>query len=252
MRVVIIEDELLAGDKLSEFIHRYDSRIKIVARLESVKDSSVWFGENRAPDLIFSDIELLDGNVFRLYENNRIPCPTIFTTAYDQFWLQAFERNGIAYLLKPFAFEKFVAAMQKFESLRQNFVSAQQDFWHEVQATLARPKYKERLVIKVKGGIRLLETCQIAFIKTQDEIPFAFDAGGNKFPLKENLTELEQILDPGIFFRLNRSEIVNLNFIERLEPDFRDRLVVRLRNLNIKLISSTNRTPNFRKWLENL
>ncbi|HEX8396835.1 MAG TPA: LytTR family DNA-binding domain-containing protein [Pyrinomonadaceae bacterium] len=252
MRVVVIEDELPAGDKLSEFIHRYDRQIKIVARLESVKDSFVWFNENRAPDLVFSDIELLDGNVFRLYENGRVACPTIFTTAYDQFWLQAFERNGIAYLLKPFAYEKFVAAMQKFESLRQNFVSAQQDFWHKVQANLAQPNYKERLIVKVKGGIRLLETNQIAFIKTQDEIPFAFDAEGNKFPLKENLTELEQILDPKTFFRLNRSEIVNLNFIERLEPDFRDRLVVRLRNLNIKLVSSTNRTPNLRKWLESL
>ncbi len=252
MKVVIIEDEPPASEKLSEFLERYDPTIEIVACLESVKDSLQWFRSNRLPDLVFSDIELLDGNVFQLYESVQVACPIIFTTAYDQFWLQAFERNGIAYLLKPFAFEKFVAAMQKFETLKQTFVSAQKDFWREIQTSFTEPKYKERFVVKVRGGIQFIETRQIAFIKMQNEIPFAFDATGNKFPLKENLTELEQILDPKTFFRLNRSEIVNLNFIERLEPDFHDRLVVRLQNLNIRLTSSTNRTPDLRKWLKNL
>jgi DNA-binding LytR/AlgR family response regulator len=250
MRVVIIEDEPLAADKLSEFIRRYDNEIQIVARLESVQGSFVWFRENRSPDLVFSDIELLDGNVFPLYEGGKITCPIIFTTAYDQFWMQAFERNGIAYLLKPFSFEKFTAAMQKFETLKQNFISVQRDFWREVQAGFTQPKYKERFVVKVKGGIRLLETNTIAFIQIQNEIPFAFDAAGNKFPLNESLAQLEQILNPSTFFRLNRSEIVNLNFIESLEPYFHDRLVVNLRNLKVKLVSSTNRTPGLRKWLE--
>jgi DNA-binding LytR/AlgR family response regulator len=249
MRVIIIEDEPPASEKLSEFVARYDRGIQIVARLESVKDSLVWFAENRQPDLVFTDIELLDGNVFHLFENGKITCPAIFTTAYDQFWLQAFERNGIAYLLKPFAFEKFVQAMRKFETLEQNFVSAQKDFWLSVQTSFNEPKYKERFVVKVRAGIQFVETRQIAFIKTQNEIPFAFDAAGNKFPLKENLIELEQILNPKMFFRLNRGEIVNLEYIERLEPDFRDRLVVKLRNLNIKLVSSTSRTLNLRKWL---
>ena len=252
MRVVIIEDEPPASEKLGEFIARYDREIQIVVNLESVEESIVWFAGNPAPDLVFSDIELLDGNVFHLLESSDVACPIIFTTAYDQFWMQAFERNGIAYLLKPFTFEKFVAALKKFEKLKQSLSLAQKDLWREIQASFTAPKYKERFVVKTRGGIRLLETEAIAFVKMQNEIPFAFDASGNKFPLKENLTELEQILDPKMFFRLNRSEIVNLNFIERLEPDFHDRLVICLRNLNIRLVSSTNRTPNLRKWLESL
>lgn len=250
MRVVVIEDEPPACEKLCEFIERYDREIQIAARLASVKESLVWFRENRQPDLVFSDIELLDGNVFHLFESGKVTCPIIFTTAYDQFWMQAFERNGIAYLLKPFDFGKFVTAMQKFETLKQNFVFAQKDFWREVQTNFAQPKYKERFVVRVKGGIKLLETRSIAFIQMQNEIPFAFDAAGGKFPLSESLSQLEQVLDSKTFFRLNRSEIVNLNFIESLEPDFHDRLVVRLRNLNVRLVSSTNRTPNLRKWLE--
>ena len=250
MRVVIIEDEPPAAHKLSQFIKRYDRHIEIADSLSSVQESISWFRQNAAPDLIISDIELLDGNVFEVFENREILCPIIFTTAYDEFWMQAFERNGIAYLLKPLSFEKFAAAMQKFEKLKRNFVGAQTDFWREMQASFAAPKYKERFVVKIKGGIQFIETGQIAFIKMQNEIPFAFDAAGVKFPLSENLTQLEQNLDPKIFFRLNRSEIINLNFIERLEPDFRDRLIVKLRNLNIKLVSSTNRTPVLRKWLE--
>lgn len=250
MRVVIIEDEPPAGEKLSEFINRFDQEIQIVAHLESVKDSLAWFQENRLPDLVFSDIELLDGNVFHLYENAVISCPIIFTTAYDQYWLQAFERNGIAYLLKPFTFEKFVIAMQKYEVLKINFSLDHHDFWREIKASFMEPKYKERFVVKVKGGIKLLETSQIAFIQMKNEIPFAFDSAGNKFPLNESLSQLEKLLDPGKFFRLNHSEIVNLEFIERLEPDFHDRLSVKLRNSNVRLVSSTNRTPNLRKWLE--
>jgi DNA-binding LytR/AlgR family response regulator len=161
-------------------------------------------------------------------------------------------RNGIAYLLKPFSFEKFAAAMRKFETLKQNFAAAtQRDVWLEIGTSFAAPKYKERLVVKVKGGVRLLETRQIAFVKTQNEIVFGFSENGSKYPLKETLAELEQILDPRMFFRTSRSEIVNLDFIERLEPDYSDRLVVRLKNLQARLVSSTSRTPGLRKWLEN-
>lgn len=252
MKVVIIEDEPPAREKLGKFIARYDRQIEILAQLESVAATLRYF-EMRAsaPDLVFADIELLDGNVFEVFETGKITCPVIFTTAYDQFLLQAFERNGIAYLLKPFDFQKFAAAMRKFETLKNNFAWATDDFLREIQENLRQPKYKERFVIKTASGIRLLETKQIAFIQMQNEIPFAFDAAGNKFPLGATLTELEKTLDPKAFFRLNRSEIVNLDFIENLKPDFHDRLVVCLRNLNIKLVSSTSRTPSLRRWLEN-
>lgn len=250
MKVVVIEDEPPAAQRLCDFIGRYDRNIEVAATLTGVKESLLWFRANAPPDLIFSDIELLDGNAFGIFENKEITCPVIFTTAYDQFWMQAFERSGIAYLLKPFTFEKFTAAMRKFEKLKLNFAAVQTDFWREIQSNFAQPKYKERFVVKIRGNIQFIETRHIAFIQMQNEIPFAFDAAGNKFPLNENLTQLEQTLNPKIFFRLNRSEIVNLNFIERLEPDFQDRLVVKIRNLNIKLISSTNRTPHLRKWLE--
>ncbi len=250
MRIVVIEDEPLAAEKLCDFIERYDDSIKIAAKLESIGETRKWFRENKPPDLIFSDIELLDGNVFEFLENEESNNPIIFTTAYDQFLLQAFERNGIAYLLKPFTFENFVAAMLKLEKLKQNFASVQMNFWQEIQKNVTRPKYKERFVVKIRGGIQLIETAQISYLQIRDGILFAHDKTGNKFLLNENLNNLEQILNPQMFFRINRSEMVNLNFIERLEPYFNDRLTIRLRNSKVKLIASTNRTPNLRKWIE--
>ncbi len=250
MRVIVIEDEPLAAEKLCGFITRYDDSIKIEARLESKKEGEDWFRSNMPPDLIFSDIELLDGNVFEFLEKVEISCPIIFTTAYDQFLLQAFTQSGIAYLLKPFTFENFVAAMQKLEKLKNNFVADQMELWREVQKNFNKPKYKERFVVKMRGGIQLVETEQISFFEIQDGILFAFDGKGNRFPLNENLNHLEEVLDPQKFFRINRSAMVNLKSVERLESYFNDRLVVKIAGSKVRLITSVSRTPNFRKWID--
>ena len=250
MRVVVIEDELFAAEKLNDFINRYDDSIKIAANLESIREISAWFRSNAVPHLIFSDIELLDGNVFEFFETFELNCPIVFTTAYDQFLMQAFERNGIAYLLKPFTFENFAAAMQKLEKLKQNLFSEHLNFWKEMQAKLNKPEYKERFVVKIGGGIQFIETEKISYFQIQNGILFAFDAADRKFPLNESLSSLEKILDPQKFFRINRSEIINLYFIKRLEPYFNDRLVIRLKNSDKKLTSSISRTPELRKWIE--
>jgi two-component system, LytTR family, response regulator LytT len=249
MNAVIIEDEPPTAERLCEFIKQYDSKIEITAKLSGVNESVEWFRKNRLPSLLFADIELLDGNIFRLFENVEINCPIIFTTAYDQFLLQAFEKNGIAYLLKPYSFEKFSVAMRKFEKLKDNFSSAQNEFWREMQSTLTQPKYKERFIVKTRGVIQVLAAEQVAYVQIQNEIPFAFDFAGNRFQLNETISGLEQSLNPNNFFRLNRGEIVNLKAIEQLKPDFQDRLVIRLQNSGKKLVCSKTRTPLLRKWL---
>lgn len=251
MKVLIIEDESPAQMKLAKLIKRYDKKFEIVGILSGVVEAIDWFAANLMPDLIFADIELLDGNVFGIFEQVKITCPVIFTTAYDQFTLQAFEQNGIAYLLKPFDFEKLSNAVRKYELLKNSFDSAQNDFLKEIQKILSQPKYKERFVVKLKGGIQLLETKNIAFFQMRDEMPFAFDAQGNKYPIQDTISNLENSLNPQQFFRPNRSEIVNLDYIVNLKPDFQDRLIVSLKNSSVKLTSSASRTSDLRKWLEN-
>jgi two-component system, LytTR family, response regulator LytT len=250
MKVVVIEDEPLAAEQLCDYARRYDPEVTVQAILTSVKEAVCWFREHAAPDLILSDIELLDGDVFRLFEQVEVPCPIIFTTAYDHFLRQAFDRNGIGYLLKPLEYEKFAAAIRKFEQLQRSFTLLGADLLRDLKAALVRPSYKERFVVKAKGGIHLLETRRVAYIKIQDEIPFAYDDQGVRYPLNETLNQLEKALDPLVFFRVNRSEIVNLNFIERLEPYSNDRLAISLKRLNVTLVSSISRTPELRKWIE--
>jgi two-component system, LytTR family, response regulator LytT len=250
MKVVVIEDEPLAAEQLCDFMHRYDSEVTILCVLTSVKDAVLWFREHPAPEMILSDIQLMDGNVFRLFDQVEIPCPIIFTTAYDHFLLQAFDKNGIGYLLKPIEYEKFVAAMRKFEQLQRSLTLMSHDLLRELKTTMAQPRYKARFVIKVRGGIYLLETHRVAYIQIENEIPFAYDERGGRYPLHETLSQLEKILDPLLFFRLNRSEIVNLQFIEKLEPYFHDRLAIKLKSLNVTLISSINRTAELRRWIE--
>lgn len=251
MKILIIEDEPPAQGKLAKLVRLYDRKTEIAGTLARVAETVEWFEKNPMPDLVFADIELLDGNIFEVFDKIKITCPIIFTTAYDQFLLQAFEQNGIAYLLKPFDFEKLSNAVKKFELLKNNFVSTQNDFWAEIQTSLKQPKYKERFVVKIKGGIQLLETKNIAFFQMRDEILFAFDSENNKFSINETLLNLEVSLNPRQFFRLNRSEIVNLDYIANLKPDFQDRLIVFLKKSNVKLTSSASRTPELRKWLEN-
>jgi two-component system, LytTR family, response regulator LytT len=249
MKVVVIEDEPPAAEQLCDFIRRYDAEVAIAGILASVKEAICWFREHPAPDLILCDIQLLDGNALRIFDQVEILCPIIFTTAYDNFLLQAFDKNGIGYLLKPIEYEKFVAAMWKFEQLRRSFTLLGSDLLRELKATLAQPRYKERFVIKARGGIYLLETRFVAYIQMQNEIPFAYDGQGGRYPLHESLNQLEKDLGP-LFFRLNRSEIVNLHFIEKLEPYAQDRLAIKLKRLNVTLISSITRTPGLRRWIE--
>ena len=250
MRVVVIEDEPIAADRVCEFIRRYDKSIEIVAKLESIEEVRSWFNANPQPDLIFSDIELLDGNVIETLDAGELQSPVIFATAYDAYLLKAFERNGIAYLLKPFKFEDFVSALRKFEKLRTNILAAQASFFSEIQQRYSEARFRKRLTVKSENGIRLIETRHISHFQIKNGLLFAFDLQGNKYLLNESLGKLEKILDPDKFFRLNRSEMVNLRFIEIVEPYFKNRLVIKMRNTKTKLTTSASRTPAFRHWLE--
>ena len=250
MRVVVIEDEPLAAEQLCDFVRRYDPEVAMLGVLTGVKEAVRWFGEHPTPDLILSDIELMDGNAFHIFEQVRVTSPIIFTTAYDHFLLQAFDQNGIGYLLKPLEYEKFVSAMKKFERLRRSVTMLSGELLREMKTTLAQPRYKERFVINARGGIYLLETRRVAYIQIRDELTFAYDEKHNRYSLNETLNHLEETLDPLTFFRINRSEIVSIRFIEKLEPCFNDRLAIKLKHLEVTLISSISRTPELKRWLE--
>ena len=262
MNILILEDEVLAARQTVQFLERAGVVAAAPPVVRSVEKALAWLQTNPMPDLIFSDIELLDGNVFVLYEQFRVTCPVIFTTAYDQFLLPAFRGNGIAYLLKPFDYEQFQEALGKYHLLQGSFgtiapaaealISPQ--VWRELSDALrhhAQPQYKQRFSVRMRTGLYLLTVDGIAYVQADEGVTFAVDAAGARYPLAGTLAELERQLDPRRFGRLNRSELVNVAFVEKMEPYFNNRLAVQLRTRPpVVLTTSAAQTPEFRRWLE--
>lgn len=248
MKVLIIEDEDLNAEIIVNHIHRYDATLEIVAHLKSKAAIEDWLLQNNSVDLVFSDIELLDGNVFSLLKENKIEAPIIFTTAYDTFYQDAFDTNGIAYLLKPISYKRFEAAMHKFQNLKGD--EKQQD-WEKIATTLLKTTtYKERIIIKNNNEITILSTNSIAALFSDSGKCIAIDDNGKEYPFRDKISELIAQLDPSIFFQINRSEIINLNYIEKIETYFNDRLLIKIKNHKNKLTTSTTITPQFKKWLD--
>lgn len=254
LTTLILEDETPAAQRLQDQLKRLRPEVQMVGVLSGVQEAIDWFATHPKPDLVFSDIELLDGNVFALYERVAVNCPIIFTTAYDQFLLKAFQGNGIAYLLKPFTIEQLEEALNKYELLTQSSppsVLSQQVLTELRQAIQPESQqYRQRFTVKMRQGIYLLNVEDIAYLQAQQGILMAFDQKGQRFPLNGQLAEMELQLDPKLFFRINRSEIIHVRYIDHLESYFNDRLAVRMKNKAEPLIASTGRTPDLRKWLE--
>ncbi len=247
MKVIIIEDENINIEIMEDHILRYNPNIEIVAKLKSKEEVSQWYSENSQVDLVFSDIELLDGNVFSLLKTNIIQSPIIFTTAYNTFYQDAFDVNGIAYLLKPISFIKFEKAMEKFNNLQNKKVD-----WKTLSKTIHQlnPNYKERIIIKTKSEIKILSTENTCAILSNAGKCIAIDKNGKEYEFRYKLSDLINELNPRVFFQINRGEIVNLNFIEKIEPYFGDRLAISVKNVKQHLITSASLTSNFRKWIE--
>lgn len=248
MKVLIIEDETLNAEIITEHLKKYDPTIEVVAYLKSKEKTQEWIVKNGQVDLVFSDIELLDGNVFSLLKENIVTSPIIFTTAYNNYYQDAFDVNGIDYLLKPINFERFYKAMKKFDGLK---ISERNPDWNKISELLHQKtkKYKERIIIKDASKIQILNTEKTVAILSHLGKLTAIDDSGNEYEFRYKLSELALELDPKFFFQINRGEIININFIERIEPYFNDRLSIRMKNLKTKLVTSASSTVEFRKWI---
>ena len=246
MHVVIIEDEKPTALMLQQFVLQYDNNINAGVIIESVQQGIKWFDNNQQPDLIFSDIELLDDNVFVLFRKVSIQCPVVFITAYDKYLSRAFEVNSISYILKPFQYNDLANALRKFKQLRQNFNS---QLLSLLPQEFKRKIYKSRFVIKAKGGIILLEASGIVYFQVKNGISYAYNADGKPFIINDNLNKLEELVDPELFFRINRGEMININFIEKIYPCAKECLTIQLKLVKVNFQTSSNRTPEFRKWI---
>lgn len=246
-KLVIIEDEKINADHLCQLLAKWPEW-EIGAVLPGNKQIEAYFSAAPMPDLVLSDIQLQDGTVFASLEKNLITCPIIFTTAFDNFYQEAFDANGIAYLLKPITAVRLAQALGKFDSLKK----PSSPDWESLVQILKNPArtYKERILVKKEEQVYLLNVSDICYISTQDGICSVKDLSGLNHTFRYKLSELAEELDPNKFFQINRSEIIHLEAILSFETYFNDRLLIKLKGQKEKLITSASVTAAFRKWLE--
>ncbi|RZK39508.1 MAG: response regulator transcription factor [Pedobacter sp.] len=254
IKVVIIEDEAPAVRKLRRFLAELSDPVTIVAELATVQDA-ISFLKDAVVDVIFSDIELADGNVFEIYKEITPACPIIFATAYNQFLMDAFESNGIAYLLKPFSFDRFEKAWQKFKLLQQskptlNFAAIEK-LSNLLGQSHINTSYRTRFAISKANATYFLETSDIVFFNAEEGVVFAIDhQGKNHLLTQATLKQLEEELDPKFFFRINRAQLVHKNYIKEIERYNKNTLAIKLKTDRPSLMTSQSATSAFRLWVE--
>ncbi len=252
MKVLIFEDEAIAADRIVKLLNNISEDIEIVGTLKSIKKGLEWLNTNREPDLILSDIQLLDGLSFDIYKQHPVNCPIIFTTAYDQYALQAFEVNGVDYLLKPIQEEKLGPALEKIKKEQAPLISA--EHLEELANLLEerKPKYKERFLVRLGQKITSVPTDKIAYFFSEEKISFLVTNKGEKFPVDHSLEELENMLNPKEFFRINRKFIITLDSVAQIHPYFKGRLKLELNppSDDDDIVVSSDKTPVFKSWLD--
>jgi two-component system LytT family response regulator len=249
MKIVIIEDEKPAAEKLQKALLKTHPEMDVVTILRSVKESIGWFREQPMPDLIFMDIELTDGSSLDIFEKVSINCPVIFTTAYDEYWQAAFEHNSIDYLMKPIREEKLILALSKYEKLKQYFaVQFKQlaDFTKEPHTNV----YKQRFLVKRGADYVSIPTADIAYFYAAHKLVCLVEKGGQKFILDQSLADIEKQLDPGLFYRVNRKYILQMNAIKRIRACPKSKLQLEVvPSSSEEIIVSQENAMAFKGWM---
>ncbi len=248
MKVLIIEDEPAAARRLAKLVHEIDEEIEVVEQLDSIEASVAWFANNKMPDLIFLDIHLADGSSFEIFNHVALDKPVIFTTAYDQYAVQAFKVNAIDYLLKPIKKEELEAAISKFKKWSKPGSNIDYD-------ALARALHLDgmqgkRFLIRFGQTIRVVEMQDVAYFYTQDKITFITTKEGKRYPIDPSLEKVEEMVDTRKFFRINRQFIVNVDCIKEMHTYSKSRVKLEMiPPTEGDTVVSTERSPFFKKWL---
>lgn len=248
MKAIIIEDEKPAAEKLQKALLKCTPAVEILAVLGSVRAAASWLQNNASPELIFMDIELTDGLSFQLFDQATIDCPIIFTTAYDEYWQEAFEHNSIDYLLKPVKQEKLEAALKKYEKLKQHFTFNYQRLLNGQQHDSG---HKKRFLVKRGTDYISIKTNDIAYFYAAQKLVCLVDSHAQKFILDQSLSDLEKQLDPSQFYRVNRKYLVNQQAIRRIKTYPKSKLQLEIQPTPAEeIIISQEGAAAFKAWME--
>ena len=248
IKTVIIEDERMIAEEFKRMLLKTSADTEVLGSFSTVKESVDYLSANEAPDLIFSDVQLPDGLSFDIFNQVDIKSPVVFVTGYDNFILNAFEHNGIDYLLKPVDERDLKKTLAKYNTLKDHFGNS-----HSFIRSLFK-KHKTRLLVR-KGIENIsIRISDIVIMYTENKLVYVVDKDGRKFIADKHLGEMEQELDPNTFFRVNRQYIVNIGFVKSYKAYEKVKLQIDLTmpDLHHQIIVSQEMAPCFRKWISEL
>ncbi|WP_299158576.1 LytTR family DNA-binding domain-containing protein [uncultured Tenacibaculum sp.] len=249
MNVVIVEDESLAAEKLERYIQKYNADALIVIKLSSIEEAVDWFQKEIEYDVVFMDIQLTDGLSFEIFNQVKIDKPVIFTTAFDEYAIDAFKVNSIDYLLKPITFTDVSKAMVKLKAMQNLFVN--EETINEVKNSITKLKTKDRFLVRLGNHIHSIKTIDILLFYAEGRTVYLVTKENKKFILDYKLEDLINILDSSDFFRVNRTFIVNLNGVEDVVVYSSSRLKITPKvNVEKDIIVSREKVAAFKNWFE--
>ncbi|WP_062059566.1 LytR/AlgR family response regulator transcription factor [Aquimarina longa] len=242
---IIIEDESIAAIRLQNLIQEANDQIVIIKVLASVNES-IQYLSIETPDIIFLDINLSDGYSFEIFKILDINIPIIFTTAYSEYAIKAFEQNSIDYLLKPVTKEALIRSIDKFFTLNKSMLPTYQNL-----LTNNAQGYKKRFLVKMNTSLKIISIDEIAYFYTDEKISFLKLWDGKKLPIDSSLKKLEQELNPSNYFRINRKYIVHLKSIEEMYYTSKSRIKVTLKPTSNEnnIFVAIEKIGKFKKWL---
>jgi DNA-binding LytR/AlgR family response regulator len=254
VKVLILEDEQPAAERMAELLQLYDKSIEITAVFDSVKDVVFWLKSHPQPDLIFLDIQVADGLCFDIFSQVRVQSPVIFTTAYQEYAIKAFKVNSVDYLLKPIDFSELKAAMEKFSRLfqtKKDIPFLRDEIIQSVKNMLDKPP-KNRFIIKVGEHLRSVSADDILLFSSFDKTTNVCTSENRTFIIDYSLDHLMEIIDNEMFFRINRKNIINRNAILDIIIYSKSQLKIKLKLPDQEpLFVSRDKVSDFKNWLGN-
>jgi DNA-binding LytR/AlgR family response regulator len=248
MKIIILEDETRAANHLERLLARVAPEMTIVAKLESVRDGVKYLQNNPEPELIFSDIQLADGLSFEIFKQVAVRCPIIFTTAYDHYAIEAFQTNGIDYLLKPIEEERLRQAIEKARHFSPG-LSLEKIL--SINKPSSGKAYKSRFMVKVGDKIRSVPVEEILVFYSQDKFSFIRTSDAHTYCIDYALDQLEPILDPEKYFRINRKYIVSIESCTNILAWTNSRLRLKIDGIDdSEIIVARERVVEFKMWLD--
>lgn len=250
MKILIVEDESINASRLKRLLEELEPESEILGIIDTVVDTVAWLNANPTPDLITMDIRLADGLSFSIFDDVKINCPVIFTTAYDEYAIRAFKVNSIDYLMKPIDKNELEHALTKFKTLAKAETNVG-NIAEIIKELVEKPAYRLRFLVTYRDGYKSVDVADIDFVYSEFKTSNLFLKSGAVISIPQTMEELEQELDPNIFFRANRQFFIRAESIKSISNYFNAKLKIQLKlDPEREVVISREKTPFFKQWMD--